>query len=157
MPISPNSRITQFYSSRQKLTLKGDRKALADEVTLEAAGIVDGAELSVKDLGPQVSWTTVFVIEYVSRESRCYHKLTMLPAWPTRATSSVLSLAPDILRWTCPTQQVATVCGLLLFKICQAKAGLCKVCLRASHAAFPEKRIRDAFVSRESVMCAQWA
>jgi len=55
----------KFYSSRQKLTLKGDKKALADEISLETAGITSGAELSVKDLGPQVSWTTVFVIEYI--------------------------------------------------------------------------------------------
>ena len=34
-------------------------------VTLAAAGIADGGELEIKDLGPQVSWTTVFLIEYV--------------------------------------------------------------------------------------------
>jgi very-long-chain enoyl-CoA reductase len=25
----------------------------------------DGAELAVKDLGPQISWRTVFLVEYV--------------------------------------------------------------------------------------------
>lgn len=30
-----------------------------------AAGVAEGGELVVKDLGPQISWTTVFVIEYV--------------------------------------------------------------------------------------------
>lgn len=29
-------------------------------------GKLEGAELQVKDLGPQISWKTVFLIEYVS-------------------------------------------------------------------------------------------
>lgn len=45
--------------------MKGDKKALADEVTLQAAGISEAGELSVKDLGPQISWRTVFLVEYV--------------------------------------------------------------------------------------------
>jgi len=53
----------QFYVSRQKLSLKGSKAALADDVTLKDT---DGAELSVKDLGPQISWKVVFLIEYVS-------------------------------------------------------------------------------------------
>lgn len=60
-----NCFLVQFYASRQKLTLKDDKKALQDEATLASLGLGDGAELAVKDLGPQISWTTVFVIEYV--------------------------------------------------------------------------------------------
>lgn len=47
------------------MSLKDDKKALVDEVTLADAGILDGAELSVKDLGPQISWRDVFLVEYV--------------------------------------------------------------------------------------------
>jgi hypothetical protein len=32
---------------------------------LAAAGVRDGGELVVKDLGSQVSWKTVFLVEYV--------------------------------------------------------------------------------------------
>jgi very-long-chain enoyl-CoA reductase len=44
----------------------GERAALADDVLLKDTGMQeDGAELAVKDLGPQISWRTVFLVEYV--------------------------------------------------------------------------------------------
>jgi very-long-chain enoyl-CoA reductase len=60
-----HGRAFQLYVERQKLSLKGEAKALDDNAILAAAGIRDGGELVVKDLGPQVSWRTVFLIEYV--------------------------------------------------------------------------------------------
>ncbi|KAI0703770.1 3-oxo-5-alpha-steroid 4-dehydrogenase-domain-containing protein [Cytidiella melzeri] len=59
------SKYPKFYTSRQKLSTKADKKGLSDETTLATAGVTDGGELVVKDLGPQISWTTVFVIEYI--------------------------------------------------------------------------------------------
>ena len=56
----------KFYPGRQKLSLKTQKAALKDEEKLKDLldGKVEGSELQVKDLGPQVSWRTVFMTEY---------------------------------------------------------------------------------------------
>ncbi|KAF8839518.1 hypothetical protein BDN67DRAFT_969912 [Paxillus ammoniavirescens] len=54
----------KFYPARQRITLKDSKVVLHDEVKLADTGVVDGGELSVKDLGHQISWKTVFLIEY---------------------------------------------------------------------------------------------
>jgi very-long-chain enoyl-CoA reductase len=66
-----SARALQLYVERQKLTLKGESKALEDDATLVAAGVLDGSEMVVKDLGPQVSWRTVFMTEYVRSFPAC--------------------------------------------------------------------------------------
>ncbi|CAE6402704.1 unnamed protein product [Rhizoctonia solani] len=68
----------QFYASRQRITAtapvkstdkisKAARpKALTDNTTLQDAGLdVSSNTLYVKDLGPQVSYRTVFIVEYI--------------------------------------------------------------------------------------------
>lgn len=40
-------------------------KVLDDTKTLISYGITDGVTVTIKDLGPQISWTTVFLIEYL--------------------------------------------------------------------------------------------
>ncbi|KAF9790639.1 3-oxo-5-alpha-steroid 4-dehydrogenase-domain-containing protein, partial [Thelephora terrestris] len=59
------AKFPKLYVSRQKLTPKGERKALEDDTLLKDVDVGDGDELFVKDLGAQISWRAVFVVEYI--------------------------------------------------------------------------------------------
>ncbi|KAJ3727931.1 3-oxo-5-alpha-steroid 4-dehydrogenase-domain-containing protein [Lentinula raphanica] len=59
------AKIPKFSTSRQRLTQKSEKKPLADDVKVrDVTGFTPGLELEVKDLGPQIGWKLVFVIEY---------------------------------------------------------------------------------------------
>lgn len=49
----------KLYADRQSLRLESRGKSLKDEDTLESLNIRDGGKLYLKDLGPQIGWTTV--------------------------------------------------------------------------------------------------
>jgi len=68
----------QFSIERQRITIpqlegaKGSADSKipssvvpADEQTLVELGLGDGAVLNIKDLGNQISWKAVYIIEYV--------------------------------------------------------------------------------------------
>jgi len=46
------------------LRMEPKGKALKDEDSLEALGFKSGGKIYLKDLGPQIGWTTVFLAEY---------------------------------------------------------------------------------------------
>jgi very-long-chain enoyl-CoA reductase len=49
---------------RQALRLEVRGKILKDTETLESLNLRSGSKLYVKDLGPQIGWSTVFLAEY---------------------------------------------------------------------------------------------
>lgn len=51
-----------YYADRQRLTI--DKKPLDAGKTLADYGIRDGDTIQFKDLGPQIAWQTVFLVEY---------------------------------------------------------------------------------------------
>ncbi|KAJ6589101.1 3-oxo-5-alpha-steroid 4-dehydrogenase-domain-containing protein [Mycena capillaripes] len=54
-----------FYVSRQKISLPEAPKALPDDSAILFTASGD-AELNVGDLGPQLRWITVFIVEYLA-------------------------------------------------------------------------------------------
>ncbi|KAG0052186.1 3-oxo-5a-steroid 4- dehydrogenase [Gryganskiella cystojenkinii] len=52
----------ELYIDRQRLTV--EKVALESGKTLSDYGLKDGDSVTFKDLGPQISWRTVFLIEY---------------------------------------------------------------------------------------------
>ncbi|XP_071606871.1 very-long-chain enoyl-CoA reductase isoform X2 [Heliangelus exortis] len=54
----------QWYPARQSIKLDPKGKSLRDEDILQHLPVGTTATLYFKDLGPQIGWTTVFLIEY---------------------------------------------------------------------------------------------
>ncbi|KAL1131036.1 hypothetical protein AAG570_012273 [Ranatra chinensis] len=53
-----------LYPDRQSIRLDAKGRSLSDEDTLQKLGVKNGATLYLKDLGPQIGWSTVFLAEY---------------------------------------------------------------------------------------------
>lgn len=52
------------YVERQSLRLEAKGKSVGDTETVKALSIIDNGKIYLKDLGPQIGWKTVFLIEY---------------------------------------------------------------------------------------------
>ncbi|KAK0534018.1 3-oxo-5a-steroid 4- dehydrogenase [Tilletia horrida] len=64
-----HAKIPKLHPSRQRIIAATTQKPLVapvdeNKTTLQELGVQEGDTLEVKDLGPQISWRTVFLIEY---------------------------------------------------------------------------------------------
>eukprot|EP01113_Clastostelium_recurvatum_P018892 TRINITY_DN2226_c0_g1_i1.p1 TRINITY_DN2226_c0_g1~~TRINITY_DN2226_c0_g1_i1.p1 ORF type:complete len:304 (-),score=74.23 TRINITY_DN2226_c0_g1_i1:78-989(-) len=62
-----HNKFPKWYPDRQRFTISGTNPpvAIQDEKKIgDYADLKEGATLLFKDLGPQISWTTVFLVEY---------------------------------------------------------------------------------------------
>ncbi|PVU90540.1 hypothetical protein BB561_004837 [Smittium simulii] len=57
-------KIAHLTIYRQRISDQNKKPFLDDNATLEKLEVKDGDTLIVKDLGPQISWTLVFLVEY---------------------------------------------------------------------------------------------
>lgn len=55
---------SHLYVERQSIRLEARGKTLKDNETLQNLNLRSGSKLYVKDLGPQIGWSTVFLCEY---------------------------------------------------------------------------------------------
>lgn len=55
---------SHLYVDRQSIRLEARGKTLKDSETLQSLNLRSGSKLYVKDLGPQIGWSTVFLCEY---------------------------------------------------------------------------------------------
>src|SRR6267154_3900760 len=144
--------IPKFYQDRQKIALKDSRNLLADNVTLKDAGVVEGGELSVKDLGAQVSWKTVFLVEYVSVMCISWLSATNTSSvgWPTVHSPSNLLPPRDILRRCCAAQYASTVCTCMTSVIVIVCSGVISYVLAFVILHFAKRELETLFVHRFS-------
>lgn len=54
----------KLYPDRVSVRLEAKGKSLKDEDTLKSLNLINGSKVYVKDLGPQIGWSTVFLAEY---------------------------------------------------------------------------------------------
>eukprot|EP01100_Stratorugosa_tubuloviscum_P010466 TRINITY_DN449_c1_g1_i1.p1 TRINITY_DN449_c1_g1~~TRINITY_DN449_c1_g1_i1.p1 ORF type:complete len:295 (-),score=107.96 TRINITY_DN449_c1_g1_i1:75-959(-) len=51
--------------NRQRFLIRGETRKSVGEGLLTASGLKDGDTIIFRDLGPQISWRTVFIVEYL--------------------------------------------------------------------------------------------
>ncbi|KZS91979.1 hypothetical protein SISNIDRAFT_429652 [Sistotremastrum niveocremeum HHB9708] len=85
----------KLHPTRQKISKDDSGKALEDDQSLSELKIGDDGKLYYKDLGPQIGWRTVFLIEYggpLIIHPLIYHLSTASWAWGSYEYSRLQTL-----------------------------------------------------------------
>ncbi|KAK6523609.1 3-oxo-5a-steroid 4- dehydrogenase [Arthrobotrys megalospora] len=123
LPISSDASVDALYGAVAKLTgysrhrlriTKSDSSHLkpSPTATLEESNLYDQSSLFIKDLGLQIDWQTVFIIEYFG--PLIIHPLFLL------LRTQIYSFTPPFLQWTGtptstpPTTTQLTLCTMVL-------------------------------------------
>ncbi|KAK3675084.1 Very-long-chain enoyl-CoA reductase [Recurvomyces mirabilis] len=97
------ARDANFSVHRLRITNKNDGKPIANDkkTSVSSVGLENGSVIQVKDLGPQIAWRTVFIIEYLGPllihpvllllRPYIYRNPNLLTAYPPPSTLQLLT------------------------------------------------------------------
>ncbi|KAF3921209.1 hypothetical protein ABW21_db0203949 [Orbilia brochopaga] len=110
------ARKTKYPVHRLRITRSDSSHLQPSSTTVSAANLFDGSSLFVKDLGPQIAWRTVFVIEYLG--PLLIHPLTLYLLRPLLYTylpypPPFLTSTPSLPASTAPTHTQTTLCAMI--------------------------------------------
>ena len=138
----------------------GEKKPLVDEdklVDILGDQFTNGS-LQVKNLGPQISWRTVFLVEYVGVSAPIPSlsvRLTFGGVWSPRHPSAHLPLPSSLVWQKCAAQRTTKVVFILCSRLKIGNSFLTQICLCFCDATLRKARAGNYLVSRHKSIASR--